>query len=130
MRRVGLFPIELLGKSAQESLFQEFGGHRPSFAEVASLSEDHLLKLTGFGPSTIQKVRSILQGGTTSSSYTANWSHEELLSEHGRVSAELLDLRDRFKQQERELQLRLRAVRLELRIRGVSLNGPLTDKQK
>ena len=61
MRRVGLFPVELLGKSAQESLLREFGDRRPSISEVASLPEDHLLKLAGFGPSTIQKVRTILQ---------------------------------------------------------------------
>jgi hypothetical protein len=130
MRRVGLFPVELLGKSAQESLLREFGDRRPSISEVASLPEDHLLKLAGFGPSTIQKVRSILQDGTTSSSFTGDWSDKELLSEHGRLSAKLQDLRDEFKRKERELQQQLRAVRLELRIRGLSRNGTTTDKQK
>jgi hypothetical protein len=129
VRRVVLFPVEFLGRSAQESLLQEFGGRRPSMAEVASLPEDHLLKLAGFGPSTIQKVRSILQGGRTSSSSTADWSDEELLSEHGRLSAKLEDLRDEFKRKERELQQQLRAVRLELRIRGLSRNGATTDKR-
>jgi hypothetical protein len=120
VRRVGLFPVELLGKSAQESLLQEFGGRRPSFAEVASLPDDHLLKLAGFGPSTIQKVRSILQGGTTSVSLTADWSEEDLLSERNRLSAKLRDLQDEFKRQEQELKQRLRAIRLELRMRGLS----------
>jgi hypothetical protein len=120
VRRVGLFPVELLGKSAQESLLQEFGGHRPSFAEVASLPDDHLLKLAGFGPSTIQKVRSILQGGTTSASLTADWSEEDLLSERDRLSAKLRDLQDEFDRQEQELKQRLRAIRLELRMRGLS----------
>jgi hypothetical protein len=62
----------------------------------------------------------ILQDGTTFSSFTADWSYEELLSEHGRVTAKLQVLRDEFKQQELELQQRLRAVRLELRMRGPS----------
>jgi hypothetical protein len=120
VRRVGLFPVELLGKSAQESLLQEFGGRRPSFAEVASLPDDHLLKLAGFGPSTVQKVRSTLQGGTTSASLTADWSEEYLLSERNRLSAKLRDLQDEFKRQEQELKQRLRAIRLELRMRGLS----------
>jgi hypothetical protein len=99
-------------------------------AEVASLPEDHLSKLAGFGPATIQAVRSILQGGTTSSSFTADWSDEELLSEHGRLSAKLKELRDEFKRQERELQQRLRAIRLELRMRGLSPDGVTTDRSK
>ncbi len=120
MARIDLFPVEFLGKNAHESLMREFGGRRPSMAEVASLSEHHLLKLAGFGPSTIQKVRSILQGGTTAGSLTSDWSDEELLTEHNRLSSELRDLREEFKRQERELQQRLRAIRLELRIRGLS----------
>jgi hypothetical protein len=54
-----LFPIELLGLRAQESILAEFGGRRPSLSEVASISDDHLMKLSGFGPSNIRKVRSI-----------------------------------------------------------------------
>jgi hypothetical protein len=88
--------------------------------EIASLPEDHLLKLAGFGPSTIQKVRSILQGGTASSSLTADWSEEGLLSERDRLSAKLRDLQDEFKRQEQELKQQLRAIRLELRMRGHS----------
>jgi hypothetical protein len=120
VQRIGPFPVELLGKSAQENLLNEFGGRRPSMAEVANLREDYLLKLAGFGPSTVQKVRSILQDGTTSASFTAAWSDEELLSEQVHLSAKLRDLQDEFKREEQELKQRLRAIRLELRMRGRS----------
>jgi hypothetical protein len=121
VRRVELFPVELLGKSAQESLLREFGDRRPSISEVASIPEAHLLKLSGFGPSTIRKVRSIIQGGTASSSPTAGLSDEKLLSEYDRLSAKFNELQDEFNRQSQELKLQLRAVRLELRMRGLPL---------
>jgi hypothetical protein len=89
-------------------------------AEVANLPEDYLLKLAGFGPSTIQKVRSIIHDGTASSSFSADWSDEKLLSEQVHLSAKLRDLQDEFNRQEQELKQRLRAIRLELRMRGRS----------
>jgi hypothetical protein len=98
--------------------------------EVASIPEFHLLKLAGFGPSTIQKVRSIIQRNTTSSCLTADWDDEKLRLEHERVSAKLRDLQDEFRQRERELQLRLRTIRLEFRMRGLSANGTMTDEPK
>jgi hypothetical protein len=118
--RVGLFPLELLGRGAQESLLREFGGRHPSLSEVASIPEADLLKLSGFGPSTIRKVRSIIQGEMTSSSVIAGLSDETLLSEHDRLLAKRNELRDQFKRQDRELQQLLRAIRLEIRVRGLA----------
>jgi hypothetical protein len=115
-----LFPIELLGMRAQQSLLEEFGRRHPSISEVARIADTHLSKLPGFGPSTIRRVRSITQDGTASSSTIAGLSNDELLSEHDRLVAELSELRGEFKRQEHVLTRRLRALRLELRVRGLS----------
>jgi len=56
-----LFPIELLRLQAQESILAEFGGRRPTMSEVARIPDDHLMKLSGFGPSkrlTVSRERS------------------------------------------------------------------------
>jgi hypothetical protein len=74
VERVALFPVELLGQGAQVSLLEEFGGRIPSVSEVASMSDADLMKLNGFGPLTIRKVRSIIQGGIASSSSIASLS--------------------------------------------------------
>ncbi len=114
-----LFAIELLRLGAQQSILEEFGGRRPSVSEVASLSDDHLIKLAGFGPSTVKKVHLITQSGINSSSAIAGLGDAELLSEYGSLSHELTKLREEFHCRERELQERLRTIRLELRVRGL-----------
>ncbi len=114
-----LFPIELLRFRAQQSILAEFGGRRPSLSEVACLSDDHLMKLAGFGPFTIRKVRSITQGGVNSSSAIAGLGDAELLSEYDAMTHELTKLREDFRGREVEIQGQLRAIRLELRVRGL-----------
>jgi predicted flap endonuclease-1-like 5' DNA nuclease len=116
-----LFPIELLELRAQVSILEHFGGRHPSMSEVARIPDDHLMKLSGFGPSTIRKVRSITQSGIASSSEIAGSSDAELRMKHDRLSAELTQLRDEFNRREDELQGQLNAIRLELRVRGLSL---------
>jgi hypothetical protein len=118
VERVALFPVELLGQGAQVSLLEEFGGRIPSVSEVASMSDADLMKLDGFGPLTIRKVRSIIQGGIASSSSIASLSEEELLSEQKRLLAKRNELRDEFKQQDQELQQQLRKIHRELRVRA------------
>jgi hypothetical protein len=115
-----LFPIELLRLRAQHSLLAEFGGRRPSLSEVARIADEHLMKLAGFGPSTIRRVRSITQSGMASASELAGASDADLRGRYNRLSAELTQLRDEFNRRERELQGQLRTVRLELRVRGLS----------
>jgi hypothetical protein len=115
-----LFPIELLGLRAQESILAEFGGRRPSLSEVASISDDHLMKLSGFGPSNIRKVRSITHSGIRSFSAIAGLTNAELLSEHDCLAHELTSLRDEFHRREHELQARLREASHEIRARGLS----------
>jgi hypothetical protein len=117
-----LFPIELLGLSAQQSILEEFGGNRPFISEVARISDDQLMKLPGFGLSTIRKVRSITDSGIKSFSAIAGLTNAELLSEHDCLAQELTSLRDEFHQRELELQVRLRATRHELRVRGLAPN--------
>jgi hypothetical protein len=115
-----LFPIELLGLRAQESILQEFGGRRPSLAEVADLPDSLLMKLPGFGPSTIRRVRSIARSGIKSLSVIAGFTNAELLSEHDCLTHELTGLRDEFHRRELELQARLRITSHELRVRGLA----------
>jgi hypothetical protein len=114
-----LFPIELLTLHAQESLLSEFCGRHPCVSEVARIADADLLRLPGFGPSTVKKVRSMIQGGIKSSSAVAGLSNADLLSEHIRLLAELTNLRDEFNRQEHLLQGQLHAVRREVRVRGL-----------
>ena len=95
------------------------GPFASSIFEVASLSDDLLMKLAGFGPSTIRKVRSITQSGINSSSAAARLNDAELLSEHDSVTDELKKIQEEFHRRELELQGRLRAIRRELRVRGL-----------
>lgn len=120
MPRDDLFPIELLGRQAQESLLAEFGGRHPTISEMATFAEADLLKLPGVGPSTIRKVQLFTQSGIASSSVIARLSDDELQSERGRLLAKLIDLRDEFIHREHELRGHLTAIRRELRLRGVS----------
>jgi hypothetical protein len=115
-----LFPIELLEFRAQASILEHFGGRHPSISEMTSISDDDLLKLPGVGPSTIRKIRLLTQGGLKSLSAMTGLSDAELLQEHERQSAKLSELHDECKQRERELNRLLRAIRLELRVRGLS----------
>jgi hypothetical protein len=115
-----LFPIELLRLRAQDSILAEFGGRRPSLSEVAGIPDDHLMTLSGFGVSTIRKVRSITQSGISSSSELGGSSDAELRMKHDQLSEELTQLCDEFKRREHELQGLLRAIRFELRVRGLS----------
>ena len=115
-----LFPVELLEFRVQASILEHFGGRHPSISEMANISDDDLLKLPGVGPSTIRKIRLLTQDGLKSLSAMTGLSDAELLQEHERQSAKLSELHDEFKQRERELNRLLRAIRLELRVRGLS----------
>ncbi|MGF9760644.1 hypothetical protein AAII07_36190 [Microvirga sp. 0TCS3.31] len=115
-----LFPIELLEFRVQASILEHFGGRHPSIAEMANISDDDMLKFPGIGPSTIRKIRLLAQGGLKSLSAMTGLSDAELLQEHERQSVKLRELRDEFKWRESELNRLLRAIRLELRVRGLS----------
>ena len=120
MRRGDLFPIELLEPRAQQSILESFDGRRPTISEVASISDADLLKLSGFGPSTVSKVRSIAQERIVSSFVINTMSNEELLSERDRLLTNLTELRGEFKRREQELRQLLRSVRIELKMRGLT----------
>ena len=115
-----LFPIELLELRAQVSILEHFGGRHPSMSEMTNIPDATLLKLPGIGPSTIRKIHLIIRGGIASSSATLSLSDDELLSEHHRLLAQFNELRDEFKRREHEFKQRLRAIDLELRVRGLS----------
>jgi hypothetical protein len=87
---------------------------------MTNISDGDLLKFPGIGPSTIRKIRLLTQGGLKSFSAITGLSDAELLQEHERQLAKLSELRDEFKRRESELKRLLRAIRLELRVRGLS----------
>jgi hypothetical protein len=114
------FPIELLDYRVQVSIREHFGGRCPFISEMASISDDDLLKLPGVGASTIRKVRLLIQGGSHAFSAMTDLSDAELLQENERQLTKLSELRDEFNRREGEFKRRLRAIRLELRVRGLS----------
>lgn len=114
-----LFPIELLGLRAQVSILDHFGGRHPSMSEMTNIPDADLLRLPGVGPSTIRKIRSLALGRIKSFSAITSLSDAELLGEHERQLTKLSELRDEFKRREDEFKRRLRAIRLELRVRGL-----------
>jgi hypothetical protein len=115
-----LFPIELLEYRVQASIREHFGGRCPSISEMADMPDDDLLKLPGVGPSTIRKIRLRVQGRIRFFSAMTELSDAELLQEHQRQLTRLSELRDEFNQRDAEFKRRLRAIRLELRVRGLS----------
>ncbi|MFC1458773.1 hypothetical protein ACETIH_19155 [Microvirga arabica] len=115
-----LFPIELMGHHVQASIREHFGGRCPSNSEMANIPDNELLKLPGVGALTIRKIHMLIQGGIRSSSAMTELSDAELLQEHKRQLTRLSELRDEFKRREGEFKRRLRAIRLELRVRGLS----------
>jgi hypothetical protein len=115
-----LFPIELLEYRVQASIREHFGGRYPSLSEMTNIPDDDLLKLPGVGPSTIRKIRLLAQGGITFFSAMTELSDAEMLQEYERQLTRLSELRDEFKRREDEFKRRLRAIRLELRVRGLS----------
>jgi hypothetical protein len=115
-----LFPVELLDYRVQASIREHFGGRCPSISEMANILDDDLLKLPGVGASTIRKIRLLVQGGIQAFSAMTELSDAELLQEHERQLTRLSELRDEFQRREGEFKRRLRAIRLELRVRGLS----------
>jgi DNA polymerase/3'-5' exonuclease PolX len=115
-----LFPIELLEYRVQTSILEHFGGRHPSISEIADIHDDDLLKLPGVGPSTIRKIRLLTRGEIKSLSAMTRFSDAELLQEHERQLTRLSEFRNEFKRREHEFKRQLRAVRLELRVRGLS----------
>jgi hypothetical protein len=116
-----LFPIEFLEYRVRASIREYFGGRCPYISEIANIADGDLLKLPGVGPSTIiRKIRLLTQGGIQFFSVMTELSDAELLQEHERQLTRLSELRDEFKRWEGEFKGRLRAIRLELRVRGLS----------
>jgi hypothetical protein len=115
-----LFPIELLEYRVQASIREHFGGRCPSISEMANIPDDELLKLPGIGATTIRKIRLLIQGEIQPFSAMTELSDAELLQEHERQLTRLNELRDESNRREGEFRRRLRALRLELRVRGLS----------
>jgi hypothetical protein len=56
------FPLEELPPRVRQTILTEFGGHRPSIRDVASIPDTHWLTLPNMGPKVIAWMRSLLRG--------------------------------------------------------------------
>jgi hypothetical protein len=118
------FPIDKLGPRVRDTILAEFGGRCPTIHEMAGFTDRDLLKLPGFGPVTLRKLRVLVRSLATGADAMAQWSNAKLLSEHHMLLRSLYDLHTDFKQRDDALRGRLDAVRLELRMRGYPLEAP------
>lgn len=113
------FPVESFGHRVRETILEEFGGRCPSMSEVASIPESYLLQLPGFGRSTVEKFRCVIQGVQDDADSVAAWSSVRLQSEHHRLLSKLINLQDKLNRQQQELRFQLDEIRAELRLRGL-----------
>jgi hypothetical protein len=103
-----LFPVEQLSSRVRHTILAEFGGRRPTVLEVASIPDDHWLKMPAIGPKALQRMRSLTQGARREARISS-WA--------GMTDAELLTEYNRLKDQKKAVEAQLKAVRAELLLR-------------
>jgi hypothetical protein len=81
MQPQDLLPLEGFRQLAVQSLLEEFGGRHPTMLEISSIPDSRLLKLPGFGPSTIGRIRSLLNGEQNDIDLSLKNTYEDLLFE-------------------------------------------------
>ncbi len=110
-----LFPLKRFSQRVQESILEEFGGRCPSTSELAQLPDPRLLKLPGFGPKTLRKIRFAAECGIRSSDAAAEiQSDAGLQSELDQIGREICALREEFHRRQQELRCRLELISSEL----------------
>ncbi|WP_201833621.1 hypothetical protein [Microvirga zambiensis] len=112
-----LFPIKRFSQRVQESILEEFGGRCPSASEVAQVPDPRLLKLPGFGPKTLRKIRSVTECGNRIAGEAIVQSSTRLQSELEQLGREIGVLQDEFHRRQRELVSRLELISSELVLR-------------
>ena len=112
-----LFPIKRFSQRVQESILEEFGGRCPSASELAQIPDPRLLKLPGFGPKTLRKIRSFTECGNRIANEVIVQSGTRLQSELDQLGREIGSLQEEFHRRQRELLSRLDLISSELLLR-------------
>ena len=107
-----LFPIHRLPPRVRRAVVAEFQGRCPTVLEVARVPDTDWLKVPDIGPTMLAKLRSLTPGVRRDAGLPSlvGLSDEELLTRSKSLMKELDRLRDDLK-----------AHRIELQIRGISL---------
>ena len=101
------FPIAHFNQRVQESILEEFGGRCPSASELAQIPDSRLLKLPGFGPKTLRRIRSLTQGWSKIPEIAAPRLSTRLHSELDHLEVEIGVLQDEFHRRQMELRCKL-----------------------
>jgi len=109
-----LFPIKRFSQRVQESILEEFGGRCPSSSELAQVPDPRLLKLPGFGPKTLRKIRSFTESGNRIAGDAIAQSSTRVQSELEQLGREIGSLQEEFHRRHRELLSRLDLISSEL----------------
>lgn len=102
------FPLDQLPPQVRQTVLAEFGGRHPTVLEVASIPDDHWLKMPAIGPKALRHLRSLTQGARRAARISS-WA--------GMTDADLLAEYDRLKDQKKGIEEQFRAVRAELLLR-------------
>lgn len=113
MRLDDPFPIEVFARQTRATIRAEFGGRCPSVGEVMGLPDDYWLKLPGFGPARVRKLRSVIDDLVRERDEPIRLPDGELLAEHRQIVEELSHLGSLLG----NLQIKLRVIEAELRMR-------------
>lgn len=106
MQQDELFPLEDIPARVRRAIFREFQGRWPTVQEVAQISDRDWLATPGIGPSSLEKIQSIVQ---------AHQPQADPFASSQMTNDQLLDrlelLQEEFRWLERTLKAKLRRKR-------------------
>lgn len=114
------FPISAFPKPVQDAIFNEFDGRCPSIREIASISENHWMKMPGFGPKTIARLQSLTRNLMREPSDLSRLTNNEILSELNCINHEIGKIQD--------LQNKIKSVMVEIQLRELLQDQGLTEE--
>ncbi|MBM6582454.1 hypothetical protein ILT44_19810 [Microvirga sp. BT689] len=121
MQPQDLLPLEGFRQLAVRSILEEFGGRHPTMLEISSIPDSQLLKLPGFGPSTIGRIRSLLNGEQNDINLSLKNTYEDLLYELDRLLENVTKSQmDHYQHQKRMID-KMQRILVGLRARSSSL---------
>jgi hypothetical protein len=109
------FPVERLPRRIQEAVLMEFQGAHPTFLDVTSVPDAHWLKLPGMGPTTLARLRSLVEETCkqVQPSTLTRKTPDELLARHRCLLVTQRKARDQLRATKAELWRRGIVVRTE-----------------
>ena len=124
MQPQDLLPLEGFRQLAVQSLLEEFGGRHPTLLEISSIPDSHLLKLPGFGPSTIGRIRSLLDDEQNDINLSLMNTHEDLLFELNKLLENVTKAQIGHNQYQKRMIDKMQRILGGLRTRSSSLKQP------